>query len=74
VLDKIIGSTTVECIVCKKVVGHGDLVIESSSQNYYSLGSTPVALDLFPRTLEKCSEKVNGSLTSSHSLTSNKWK
>jgi hypothetical protein len=29
VLDTIIGSTTVNCIVCKKLVGHLDLVIES---------------------------------------------
>jgi RAB protein geranylgeranyltransferase component A len=72
VLDKIIGSTTSKCIVSKRLLRHGDLVIESSSQNYYSLGSASVALDLFPRTLEKCSEKVNGWLTSSHSLTSSK--
>ena len=71
-LDKIIGSTTVNFIVWERPLGHGDLVIESSSQNYCSLGSASVALDLFPRTLEKCSEKANGSLTCSQSLSSNK--
>ena len=60
VLDSRFSSTTVDCIASVKLLGDGDLVMESS-QLYYSLSRSSVALDPFRKTLERHPENVNSS-------------